>query len=44
MQINHIYQGDCINLLDIVDDNSIDLVLTSPLMVQQEIQAIWKGR
>lgn len=30
MQINHIYQGDCINLLDIVDDNSIDLVLTSP--------------
>ena len=30
MNINSIYQGDCIKLLDNIEDNLIDLVLTSP--------------
>ena len=30
MDINQIYQGDCLDLLKQLDDNSIDLVITSP--------------
>lgn len=30
MEINKIYRGDCVELLDKLDDNSIDLVVTSP--------------
>ncbi len=30
MKVNQIYQGDCLDLLKKLDDNSIDLVITSP--------------
>ena len=30
MQLNQIYQGDCNELIKKLDDNSVDIVLTSP--------------
>ena len=30
MEINKIYQGDCLELMKQIDDNSVDLVVTSP--------------
>ena len=38
IEINQIHQGDCLELFKLIEDNSIDLIVTSPPYNKQAIQ------
>lgn len=42
LEINHVYNMDCIEGMKKMGEHSVDIVLTSPHTTLVEIQGLWK--